>query len=184
MHTYNDRPCSACGDLNGCHVPDKVKRCSGAVKFMPGGVPRAGFGQESPRIVCLCGSTRFGDAFRDALRSETLEGNIVLSVGLLGHAEGIDMDGPVKVVLDELHKRKIDHADEILVLNCLAVCCDACGSVSAVKSRTVGSWVCPCGHTITDAPRPYIGKSTRGEIEYAKATGKKIRYLEPIPEDK
>ncbi len=42
---------------------------------------------------------------------------IVLSVGLLGHAEGIDMDGPVKKMLDELHLRKIDLADEVLVLN-------------------------------------------------------------------
>jgi hypothetical protein len=70
-----------------------------------------------PVIVCLCGSTRFGDAFRDAMRSETLAGKIVLSVGLLGHAEGIDMDGPVKAKLDELHFRKIDLADEVLILN-------------------------------------------------------------------
>ena len=70
-----------------------------------------------PTIVCLCGSTRFGDAFRDALRSETLAGKIVLSVGLLGHAEGIDMNGPVKKMLDELHLRKIDLADEVLILN-------------------------------------------------------------------
>jgi hypothetical protein len=97
-----------------------------------------------PTIVCLCGSTRFGDAFRDALRNETLAGNIVLSVGLLGHSEGIDMNGPVKVGLDELHKRKIDLADEVLILN-------------------VGA---------------YIGSSTRGELEYAQAHGKVIRYLE------
>jgi hypothetical protein len=71
-----------------------------------------------PTIVCLCGSTRFGDAFRDAMREETLAGKIVLSVGLLGHQEGLDMDGPVKVMLDELHKRKIDLADEVLILNC------------------------------------------------------------------
>lgn len=70
-----------------------------------------------PRVVCLCGSTRFGDAFRDAMRNETLAGNIVLSVGLLGHAEGLDMDGPIKAKLDELHKRKIDLADEVLILN-------------------------------------------------------------------
>lgn len=70
-----------------------------------------------PTIVCLCGSTRFGDAYRDAMREETLAGRIVLTVGLLGHAEGIDMGGPVKAALDELHLRKIDLADEILVLN-------------------------------------------------------------------
>jgi len=70
-----------------------------------------------PKIVCLCGSTRFGEAFRDAMREETLANKIVLSVGLLGHAEGLDMDGPIKAMLDELHKRKIDLADEVLILN-------------------------------------------------------------------
>lgn len=70
-----------------------------------------------PRIVCLCGSTRFGEAYRRAMRDETLAGKIVLSVGLLGHQEGLDMDGPIKAMLDELHLRKIDLADEVLVLN-------------------------------------------------------------------
>lgn len=70
-----------------------------------------------PRRVVLCGSTRFADAYRDANRTETLAGRIVLSVGLLGHAEGIDMNGPVKAALDELHLRKIDLADGILVVS-------------------------------------------------------------------
>lgn len=70
-----------------------------------------------PRIVTLCGSTRFGDAFRDALRAETLAGKIVLSVGLLGHEEGLDMEGPVKAMLDRLHLEKCRISDEVLVLN-------------------------------------------------------------------
>lgn len=71
----------------------------------------------SPVVVCLCGSTRFREAYEKANREETLAGRIVLSVGLFGHLEGIDMSGPVKAMLDELHLRKIDLADEILVLN-------------------------------------------------------------------
>lgn len=70
-----------------------------------------------PRIVCLCGSTRFKDTFIGANRTETLLGNIVLTVGMFGHEEGLDMNGRIKQRLDELHKRKIDLADEILVLN-------------------------------------------------------------------
>ena len=70
-----------------------------------------------PTIVCLCGSTRFKDAFETAARVETLSGKIVLSVGLCGHLEGLDMSSDTKKMLDELHKRKIDIADEILVLN-------------------------------------------------------------------
>lgn len=72
---------------------------------------------ETPKIVCLCGSTRFKEEFIRANRDETLKGNIVLSVGMFGHQEGIDMNGPVKQKLDELHLRKIDRADEVLVLN-------------------------------------------------------------------
>jgi hypothetical protein len=70
-----------------------------------------------PIIVCLCGSSRFKDAFIAANRSETLGGKIVLSIGMFGHDEGLDMAGPVKKMLDELHMRKIDLSDEVLVLN-------------------------------------------------------------------
>lgn len=72
---------------------------------------------ERPVIVCLCGSTRFKDQFVVAAREETLAGKIVLSVGMFGHAEAVDMNGPVKKDLDELHLRKIDLADEVLILN-------------------------------------------------------------------
>ena len=33
------------------------------------------------KIVCLCGSTRFSEAFRKANFDETLKGNIVLTIG-------------------------------------------------------------------------------------------------------
>lgn len=70
-----------------------------------------------PKIVCLCGSTKFEQAFKSANREESLKGNIVLSVAMFGHNEGLDMTGPEKHIFDELHMRKIDLADEILVLN-------------------------------------------------------------------
>ncbi len=70
-----------------------------------------------PKIVTLCGSTRFMDAFIKALRELTLQGHIVISVGLFGHQEGMDMSGVVKQDLDILHKRKIDLADSILVIS-------------------------------------------------------------------
>ena len=70
-----------------------------------------------PTIVCLCGSTRFKDAYEKAMREETLKGKIVLTVGLFGHLEGLDMDGDQKKMLDELHLRKIDLADEVLILD-------------------------------------------------------------------
>lgn len=81
------------------------------------GVDNAG-----PEIVVLCGSTRFGDAFAEANRRLTLEGRIVLSVGeytrsLRGVSPQEAFGEEAKARLDELHKRKIDLADRVLVLN-------------------------------------------------------------------
>jgi hypothetical protein len=78
-----------------------------------------------PTVVCLCGSTRFAAAFRAANLRETLAGRIVLSIGCDTRSDadlaavgelGQDL-GATKKLLDDLHLRKIDLADEILVLN-------------------------------------------------------------------
>ena len=69
-------------------------------------------------VVTLCGSTRFKDDFMEAQKRLTLEGNIVISVGLFGHSgdDEVLTEG-VKEMLDDMHKRKIDMADEIFVIN-------------------------------------------------------------------
>ena len=108
------------------------------------------------KVITLCGSTRFKDAFIETQKRLTLEGNIVISVGLFGHSgdnEVWDSMGEctltkTKEMLDDMHKRKIDMADEIFVIN-------------------VGG---------------YIGSSTRSEIDYAVATGKPVHYLETVQE--
>ena len=69
------------------------------------------------KIVCLCGSTRFKKEFEEANKEETLLGNIVLSVGVFGHSDGIKLEEHQKKELDNLHLKKIDISDEILVLN-------------------------------------------------------------------
>lgn len=106
------------------------------------------------KVITLCGSTRFKDEFIEVQKQLTLKSNIVISIGLFGHSgdnevwENMD-EGTLtktKEMLDDMHKRKIDMADEIYVIN-------------------VGG---------------YIGSSTRSEIEYAKVTGKPVRYLEDI----
>ena len=96
-------------------------------------------------VITLCGSTRFKEQYLEAQKRLTLEGNIIISVGLFGHSGDEEVWAPgTKEMLDDMHKRKIDMADEIYVIN-------------------VGG---------------YIGSSTKSEIEYAKATGKPVRYLE------
>jgi len=101
-----------------------------------------------PKVVCLCGSSRFYKEYQQAEYEETMRGNIYLSIGFYphsqdqAHGESVGCTPDQKVALDDLHKRKIDLSDEVFVLN-------------------VGG---------------YIGDSTRAEIEYAKTTGKPIRY--------
>lgn len=105
---------------------------------------------ERPMVVCLCGSTRFYPAFQQANFVETMKGNIVLSVGFYphsstqAHGQEIGITPEQKEDLDLLHLRKIDLADEVLILN-------------------------------VDG---YIGPSTARELVYARAMGKKIRFLE------
>lgn len=98
------------------------------------------------KVITLCGSTRFKDEFYAVQKKLTLKGYIVISVGLFGHSgdDEVWSEG-TKEMLDDMHKRKIDMADEIFVIN---------------KDH-------------------YIGSSTKSEIEYAIATGKKVNYLEP-----
>ena len=69
-------------------------------------------------VVTLCGSTRFKDQFIEAQKRLTLEGNIVISVGLFGHSgdDEVWTEG-TKEMLDKMHKRKIDMADAIYVIN-------------------------------------------------------------------
>lgn len=97
------------------------------------------------KVITLCGSTRFKNEFIEAQKRLTLAGNIIISVGLFGHSgdDEVWTEG-TKEMLDDMHLRKIDLADEIFVIN-------------------VGG---------------YVGSSTKREIEYAKKTGKMVRYLE------
>lgn len=101
-----------------------------------------------PKIVCLCGSSRFYDAWQQANYNLTMEGCIVLTIGFYPHAakhnETVGCTAQQKIQLDVLHFRKIDLCDEVFVLN-------------------VGG---------------YIGESTAREIEYAKSVGRSITYLE------
>lgn len=104
------------------------------------------------KVITLCGSTRFKDQFLETQKKLTLQGNIVISVGLFGHSGDQEVwenmeEGTLtktKQMLDDMHRHKIDMADEIFVIN-------------------VGG---------------YIGASTQLEIAYALAAGKQVTYLE------
>lgn len=70
------------------------------------------------KVITLCGSTKFKDDFIREQKRLTLEGNIVLTVGLFGHSGDNEVwTENTKAMLDDMHKRKIDMADEIFVIN-------------------------------------------------------------------
>lgn len=104
-------------------------------------------------VVTLCGSTRFKREFIEVQKKLTLEGKVVISVGLFGHSGDDEVweDMPedtiteTKHMLDDIHKQKIEMADSIYVIN----------------------------------PGGYIGKSTWSEISYAYMLGKKMEFYEP-----
>lgn len=107
---------------------------------------------ERPKIICLCGSTRFTREMLIKQWELTKQGYIVVSWCALpdDYFEGEDkthigdQEG-VKELIDKVHLRKIDLADEVFVLN-------------------IGG---------------YIGESTSNEIHYAKVVGKPVKYMEP-----
>lgn len=68
-------------------------------------------------VITLCGSTRFKDVFEKEMSRLTLEGNIVVSVGVFGHTDNIVFTEGQKEMLDDIHKRKIDMSDQIFVIN-------------------------------------------------------------------
>ncbi len=76
---------------------------------------------EKPEIVCLCGSTRFIDQWNYWRQRLTCEGKIVLAIEIVTSQDMTTdpqhADPEMKVKLDELHKRKIDLADRVFVLN-------------------------------------------------------------------
>jgi len=131
---------------------DLERQIYGAIRDAQADLTRKemGRGDGSPKIICLCGSTRFVDTFNEWRKKLTLEGNIIVSIELvLPQSEREDPQHnnyKVKLMLDELHLRKIDIADEVMILNV----------------------------------NGYIGNSTRAEIEYSQSKGKPIKYLEAL----
>jgi hypothetical protein len=79
------------------------------------------FGGPQPPIIVLCGSTRFVDEFNRQRKALTEQGSIVLSIEVVTtQAREHDpqhCDPALKAALDELHLRKVDLADKVLVLN-------------------------------------------------------------------
>lgn len=113
-----------------------------------------------PKIICICGSTRFADLHAIMRWNFEKDGKaICLMINYLpewyckemewNKTDHIGEQVGNKTILDKLHLRKIDLCDMVFVIN----------------------------------RNGYIGESTRNEIEYAKKMGKEIKYLEELLEE-
>ncbi|MFC3383771.1 hypothetical protein [Couchioplanes azureus] len=100
------------------------------------------------KVVTLCGSTKFEAEFAEVNQRLTMEGCVVISLGMFSLPELPDYDWTVdssdlKGRLGRVHFQKIRMADEVYVVD----------------------------------PGGYLGESTRREIAYAESLGKPVRYL-------
>ena len=100
------------------------------------------------KVITLCGSTRFEAEFAEVNQRLTMEGCVVLSLGMfsLPDLPGYDWATDrldLKGRLGGVHFQKIRMADEVYIID----------------------------------PGGYVGDSTRREIAYAESLGKPVRYL-------
>lgn len=108
---------------------------------------------DRPKIITLCGSSRFPDAFQVAEMHLSMRGHIVFGLSCYGHADlprgaefltkKADESNAEKTTLDGLHMQKITMSDGVFVIN----------------------------------PGGYVGASTRREIAYARSLGKSVEWL-------
>jgi hypothetical protein len=100
------------------------------------------------KVITLCGSTRFETEFAEVNQRLTMDGCVVISLGMFGLPDlpGDDWtanSSDLKGRLDGLHLQKIRMADEVYIVD----------------------------------PGGYVGESTQSEIAYAESLGKPVRYL-------
>lgn len=100
------------------------------------------------KVVTLCGSTRFEAEFAEVNQRLTMEGCVVISLGMFSLPDLPDHDwtadsSDLRGRLGDLHLQKIRMADEVYIVD----------------------------------PGGYVGESTRREIAYAESLGKPVRYL-------
>ena len=100
------------------------------------------------KVITLCGSTRFEAEFAEVNQRLTMEGCVVISLGMFRLPDLSDYDSTadrsdLKARLGGVQFQKIRMADEVFIVD----------------------------------PGGYVGESTRREIAYAEALGKPVRYL-------
>lgn len=106
--------CRLCNRLDGIHSPD----CVWAAVHVIAKAFEEEYLTVRREVVCLCGSSRFSEAYQQANLKETLAGKIVLTIGCdFKSDDAIGLDDTDKQKLDALHLEKIALCDTVLVLD-------------------------------------------------------------------
>ena len=100
------------------------------------------------KVITLCGSTTFETEFAEVNQRLTLDGCVVISLGMFRLPDLPNYDwtadcSDLKAQLGAMHLQKIRMADEVYIVD----------------------------------PGGYVGESTQREIAYAESLGKPVRYL-------
>ena len=107
------------------------------------------------KVITLCGSTKFEAEFAEVNQRLTMDGYVVISLGMFSLPDLPDYDwtadsSDLRGRLGRMHFQKIRMADEVYIVD----------------------------------PGGYVGESTRREIAYAASLGKPVRYLSREPLDR
>lgn len=68
-------------------------------------------------VITLCGSTKFESEFIEIAQELTLKGNVVLCPVIFTHRDSVGITDDKKKILDSIYQKKIDMADEIIIIN-------------------------------------------------------------------
>lgn len=113
-----DNPCYEGDNVITIHMRDHTTKLCDDFVFMSEGESHFCYGNKRIKLITLCGSTRFKEQFLETQKRLSLEGNMVLSVGLFGHSGDEEVWTPgTKEMLDYVHLHKIEISDEIFVIN-------------------------------------------------------------------
>ena len=105
--------------------------------------------------ITLCGSTKFKKFFERVNLWLTLKGNLVYSVAVCSHADGVPLTKEMKELLDCIHLQKIFQSDSIFVL-------DVNGYIGESTQKEI-DYAQTCGKGIV-----YLSRCYSGYLEFEK----------------
>jgi hypothetical protein len=132
----------------GCPVAAMDSSCRSPIMKLVENQQRPQSVEGEAKVITLCGSTKFEAEFAEVNQRLTMDGCVVISLGMFSLPDLPDYDwtadcSDLKGRLGAMHFQKIRMADEVYIVD----------------------------------PGGYVGESTRREIAYAESLGKPVRYL-------